>query len=55
MIFIEDASAEKAIMDFHVDLADYQVGRSDGGQIKRRATELVTACAAERNISLGST
>jgi hypothetical protein len=52
MIFVEDASVEKAMMDFHVDLADYQLGRSDGDQVKRRAAELVTAC--RKSVELGT-
>jgi hypothetical protein len=52
MIFVEDESVEKAMMDFHVDLADYQLGRSDGDQVKRRAAELVTAC--RKSVALGT-
>lgn len=52
MIFVEDASVEKAMMDFHVDLVDYQLGRSDGNQVKRRAAELVTAC--RKSVALGT-
>lgn len=44
MIFVDDPQVEKAMMDFHVDLTDYQLGRGDGDQVKRRAVELVTAC-----------
>jgi hypothetical protein len=52
MIFVEDASVEKAMMDFHVDLADYQLGRSDGDLVKRRAADLVTACS--QSVELGT-
>jgi hypothetical protein len=44
LTFVSDASVEKAMQDFHVDLTDYQLGRGDADQIKRRAVELVTAC-----------
>jgi len=44
LTFVDDPSVEKAMQDFHVDLADYQLGRDNHDQIKRRAVELVTAC-----------
>ena len=44
LTFVDDPSVEKAMQDFHVDLTDYQLGRDNGDQIKRRAVELVTAC-----------
>jgi hypothetical protein len=44
LTFVDDPSVEKAMQDFHVDLTDYQLGRDNGDQIKRRAVELVTEC-----------
>jgi hypothetical protein len=44
MIFVEDPDVEKAMIDFHVELLDYQKGRSDGNKVKLRADELVKAC-----------
>ena len=44
MIFVEDPGVERAMIDFHVELVDYQQGRSDGDKLKARADELVKAC-----------
>ncbi|SRR5258706_5079064 len=44
MIFVEDPDVEKAMIDFHVELMDYQKGQSDGDKVKLRADELVKAC-----------
>jgi oligoendopeptidase F len=44
MIFVEDPSVEKAMIDFHVEVVDYNAGRSDGQRLKLRANELVKAC-----------
>jgi hypothetical protein len=44
LTLVDDPEVEKAMKDFHVDLTDYQKGRGDEDQIKRRAVELVTAC-----------
>jgi hypothetical protein len=39
MIFVEDSDVEKAMIDFHVEVVDY-----DGDKLKLRANELVKAC-----------
>jgi hypothetical protein len=44
MIFVEDPGVEKAMIDFHVELVDYQQGSSDGDKLKLRADQLVIAC-----------
>lgn len=44
MIFVEDSRVEQAMIDFHVELVDYQHGRSDVDKLKLRADELVKAC-----------
>jgi hypothetical protein len=44
MIFVEDPQVEKAMVDFHVEVVDYQNGRSNGDKLKLRADELATAC-----------
>jgi hypothetical protein len=44
MIFVEDPDVEKAMIDFHLELVDYQKGLSDGDKVKLRADELVKAC-----------
>jgi hypothetical protein len=44
MIFVEDPGVEQAMVDFHVELVDYQKGISDGDKLKLRADELVKAC-----------
>ena len=44
LTLVDDPSTEKAMQDFHVDLRDYQLGRDNADQIKRRAVELITAC-----------
>jgi len=44
MIFVEDPAVEQAMIDFHVEIVDYQKGESDGNKLKLRANELVKAC-----------
>ena len=44
MIFVEDSDVEKAMIDFHVEVVDYEKGQSDGDKLKLRANELVKAC-----------
>lgn len=44
MIFVEDSSVENAMKKFHVEITDYQLGRSNGDHVKLRADELVKAC-----------
>jgi hypothetical protein len=44
MIFVEDPVVEKAMIDFHVEVVDYQKGQSDGNKLKLRADELVKSC-----------
>ena len=44
MIFVEDPAVEKGMIDFHVEIVDYQAGRSDGDRLKGRADELVKVC-----------
>jgi len=44
MILVEDSDVEKAMIDFHVELLDYQKGQSDENKVKLRADELVKAC-----------
>jgi hypothetical protein len=44
MIFVEDPTVEKAMIDFHEEIVDYQKGRSDSDRLKLRADELVKAC-----------
>jgi hypothetical protein len=44
MIFVEDAAVEQAMIDFHLEVVDYEAGRSDGSRLKLRANELVKAC-----------
>jgi hypothetical protein len=44
MIFVEDPAVEKAMIDFHVEVVDYEKGQSDTDKLKLRANELVTAC-----------
>jgi hypothetical protein len=44
MIFVEDASVEQAMIDFHVEVVDYQAGKSNADRMKLRADALVKAC-----------
>lgn len=44
MIFVEDPGVERAMIDFHDELVDYQKGQSTGDKVKLRAQELVKAC-----------
>jgi hypothetical protein len=44
MIFVEDPAVEQAMIDFHVELVDYQTGKSKAEKVKLRAEELVKAC-----------
>lgn len=44
MIFVEDPAVEKAMIDFHVEIVDYEAGKSDGDMLKLRANELVSVC-----------
>lgn len=44
MIFVEDAAVEQAMIDFHVEVVDYQAGKSNADKLKLRADELVKAC-----------
>lgn len=44
MILVEDPEVEKAMIDFHLELLDYQKGQSDENKVKLRADELVKAC-----------
>jgi hypothetical protein len=44
MIFVEDPGVEQAMIDFHVELVDYQQGKSGADKLKLRADELVKAC-----------
>jgi hypothetical protein len=44
VILVDDADVEKALIDFHIEVVDYEKGRSDGNNLKRRANELVKAC-----------
>lgn len=52
MIMAEDPTVEKAMIDFHVEIVDYQAGRSSGDRLKLRANELVTAC--RKSVELGT-
>jgi hypothetical protein len=52
MILVEDPDVEKAMVDFHVELTDYQKGLSDGDKVKLRADELVKAC--RKSVSPGT-
>jgi hypothetical protein len=44
MIFVEDRDVEQAMIDFHVEVVDYQKGQSDGDKLKLRANELAKTC-----------
>jgi hypothetical protein len=44
MIFVEDPGVERAMIDFHDELVDYQKGQTTGEKVKLRAQELVKAC-----------
>ena len=44
MIFVEDPTVEQAMIDFHVEVVDYEAGKSDGNRLKLRANELVKTC-----------
>jgi hypothetical protein len=44
MIFVEDPAVERAMIDFHVEVVDYEAGKSNGNRLKLRADELVKAC-----------
>jgi hypothetical protein len=44
MIFVEDPVVERAMIDFHDELVDYQKGQSTGDKVKLRAQELVKSC-----------
>jgi hypothetical protein len=44
MILVEDSAVEQAMIEFHVEVVDYQAGRSDGTKLKIRADELAKAC-----------
>jgi hypothetical protein len=44
MIFVEDPEVERAMMDFHDEIVDYQKNQSNGDRVKLRADALVKAC-----------
>jgi hypothetical protein len=44
MIFVEDAAVEKAMIDFHEEVVDYEQGKSTPERLKLRANELVQKC-----------
>jgi hypothetical protein len=44
MVLVEDSAVEQEMIEFHVEIVDYQAGRSDGDKLKLRADELIKAC-----------
>lgn len=44
MVLVEDANVEQAMIDFHLEIVDYEAGRRDANQVKQRADALVKAC-----------
>lgn len=52
MIFVEDPDVERAMIDFHDEIVDYQKGQSNEDRIKLRANELVKAC--RKSVKLGT-
>ena len=44
MILVEDKNVEKAMIQFHDEIDDFQKGRSDADRVKQRADQLLAIC-----------
>ena len=44
MILVEDKDVEKAMIQFHDEIDDFQKGRSDANRVKGRADQLLAIC-----------
>lgn len=51
MIYVEDETVERSMIDFHVEVEDFLKGDSDKDRLKIRADSLVKACreSSKRN------